>query len=37
MDDFKRISAELRHCEEHATVVTPLMWHMSNAARPEIR
>jgi hypothetical protein len=36
MDDFKRISAELRHCEEHATIVTPLMWHMSNAARPEI-
>jgi hypothetical protein len=30
MDEFKRISAELRHCEENATVITPLMWHRSN-------
>jgi hypothetical protein len=26
-DDFQRISAELAHSEENATVITPLMWH----------
>jgi len=33
-DEYRRVSAELTHTEEHAVVLTPMLWHRLHNLRP---